>query len=375
MNSFVEFYNRRTRRVSQVVDQTEWELRQSTAPIDRFAPTVNYDTTKLLWLQMKGTITVASVVGPEDELPNSKGFMQLDERFLAELRIGRQHIFGKDEYDLLHDLEMNFNESNAGNPQAQAVVRAAEEYLIGIAQNMPISIDAKHLILQLKVYTSGTCIYTDPLSKKEIELIYPDIVSSLLPSALTGNNVWSNAANANGLENLRVHAEAYRAVHGRKPQVLVAHYTNLEQLALQTTTLNALGATAGTDGTLASSLFIPVNYDPETLMLDRESALYMLIRSRTNVEDVMVFDAQYKEELEDGTFREAPYLPENYYFFASDGMGERARVPFVENNWQPGVFVRTKELDDAPKKERLAGLTAGVPFVPDARKIAARKVA
>ena len=375
MNSLVEFYNRRTRRVSQVVDQTEWELRQSTSPIERFAPTVNYDTTKLLWLQMKGTITVASVVGPEDELPNSKGFMEMNERFLSELRIGRQHVFGKEEYDLLHEMEMYFNESNAGNPQAQAVVRAAEEYLIGIARNMPVSIDAKHLILQLKVYTSGSCTYTDPLSGKRIELTYPGTVSSLLPAPITGNNRWSDAGNANGLENLRVHAEAYRTVHGMKPQALVAHYNNLEQLALQTSTLNALGATAGTDAGLANSLYIPVNYDPETLQLDRESALYRLIRSRTNVEDVLVFDAKYKEELSDGTFQDGSYLPDNYYFFASDGMGERARVPFVENDWQPGVFVRAKELDDAPKKERLAGLTAGVPFVPDARKIAARKVA
>lgn len=372
MDSFVEFYNRNTREVAEAVDQTEYELRENIGPLDALMPVQTYASRELLILKMKGDISVASIISPDQQLPNDQGEFSLNEDVLGNLLIGKQHVFTDKEYEMLEQMRTYLI---SGGPRGQAVVDAVEKYLYGMAADMPVAIDTKHLILMFQVLTTGACDYTDPLTELKVTLTYNDIVSALFPSTLTGNNRWSQPTTANGLANLEDLSEEWRSIHGVKPAWMLAHYTDLRNLANQTTTKNALGAKVGTDNTLASSLYIGTDYNRQTLELE-PGPMLELIRERTGVERVLIVDKKYTETLKDGTKRKSSFLPTNYVVFGDSegGSYERARVPFKENGWQSGIYVRTKELDDAPLRERIAGMTAGVPFVKDGRYLCAQQI-
>jgi len=370
-NSFVDYYSRNTRQLTAAVDQTDRLLRESTAPLDTIFPITNYQTTELLLLKMQGNISVASIIAPDQELPNDNGNFTLTEELLGHTLIGKQHVFTDAEYK---GLERMRTYSVSGGPQGTAIVNAYQQYLLGIAADMPAAINAKHLILLMQILTSGSCAYTDPLTELRVEMTYTDLVTALFPAALTGADRWSQPTTATGLSDLESLGEAWRFVHGSKPSWLMAHYDDLRNLANQDATKAAYGAMAGTDGTLTDSLYIASMYNRNTLEL-APGPLLESIQARTGVQRVLVVDAKYSETLKNGTKRDSYYLPESYVVFGDEmGMYERARVPFKENGWAPGVYVATKKLDDAPLRERIAGMSAGVPFVRDGRYLCAQKI-
>jgi hypothetical protein len=100
-----------------------------------------------------------------------------------------------------------------------------------------------------------------------------------------------------------------------------------------------------------------------------------MIKMRVRCQTVELFDAQYSEEAEDGTVTDKFFLPDNYYLFGRDGYLERALVPTVEKDFQPGVFVHSKVVEESPRQERTVAVANGIPLVVDERYIAARKVA
>ena len=370
-DNFLEFYTRNTRRVSAVVDQTEFELRENMGPIEALSPVQNYDAAELLLLKTTGDITVASLVAPDQELPNDQGQMTLKEEILSRLLIGKQHVFLDKEYEMLEKMRTYMA---SGGANGRAIVQATEKYLLGLAADMPVAIDFKMLILMFQVWTTGACDYTDPLTGHRVKLNYGDIVSALFPNALTGTARWQDAANADGLSNFESIGEAWRGVHGSKPRIVLAHYADLRNLADQDSTKNAFAAMAGTDSTLAGSLYIPCNYNPQTLELESGPLLEM-IRARSGVERVLVCDRKYTETLKDGTKNTDFFLPESTIAFLDPaGMYERARVPFKENKWRPGVYVLSEEVQKLPLRERIAGMTAGMPFVKDGRYLCAQKI-
>lgn len=371
MRGFVDFYSRNTRQVAAAIDQTEFELRENMGPLDALFPVTSYPSTDLLLLKMKGDITVASIVAPDQELPNDPGQFQLTEELISRTLIGKQHVFTDKEYEALNKMQTYLA---TGGSQATAIIQATERYLFGIAAEMPMSINAKHLILLMQVLTTGACDYTDPLTGLRVQMTYNDRVSGLFPAALAGNDRWSQPTTAEGLHDLELLSEVWRGIHGSKPRFMLAHYRDLRKLAAQDYTKEALAATVGTDSTLADALYLGTMYDATSLQL-QPGALLDLIRERTGVERVLVVDRQYTERALNGVVTKREYLPNHTIVFGDEeGSYERARVPFKENNWSPGVFVRTKELDDAPLRERIAGLTAGMPFVRDGRYLCAQVI-
>jgi hypothetical protein len=372
VKGFVDFYSRNTRQVQAAIDQTEYELRENMGPLDALFPVTTYPATELLLLKMQGDITVASIVAPDQELPNDPGSFKLTEEVLGRTLIGKQHVFTDKEYEMLNKMQTYLA---AGGPQANAVITATEQYLYGTAAEMPMAINAKHLILLMEVMSTGACDYTDPLTGLRVQMTYNDRVNALFPAALTDTDRWGQSGTADGLANLELISEAWRSIHGSKPSFMLAHYDDLRALANQESTKEAAAANAtNIDAALANSLYLQSLYDPTSLQLT-PGPLLDLIRQRAGVERVLVVDRKYTERNSAGVESKKFFLPEHTIIFGDpDGMYERARVPFKENNWQPGVFVRTKELSDAPLRERIAGMTAGVPFVRDGRYLCAQVI-
>ena len=383
MNSFEALFSsiRIHNRVDRLVDQTDWELgylndrarragdgglERPSSVIDELFPAMSYLSRQILVNKYKGNMVVASVMGPDDPLPAKRGKSQVTEERLARTFIGCQHVWTHGEYEMLRDLELYSGQG----PENQATAQAIEDHIIGQAGMMPVALDAKHLILLMHAATKGTYTYIDPLTELEVEMTFNDTVSAQLPPA--PGTLWDDIA-ATGLAHLETLAEAYRVTNGTKPPILLIHYTELKDLSEQTATRAQLAAALGTDSTNNANLYVPCNYNPDTYELE-PGFLLDAIRDRTNVQKVCVFDAKYTEESKAGATTDDYFLPEGYIMFGSPMMGERARLPFKENNWNPGVRVMTERVNEMPLQESLKAMIAGVPFIPDGRKICAQPV-
>jgi hypothetical protein len=380
--SFEELFSsaRIQNRVSKLIDQTDWELgylndrairgdggvERPRTIIDEIFPTTSYQSRQLLVNKYKGNMVVASVIGPDDALPAQRGKSLLTEERLTRTFIGCQHVWTHGEYEMLRDLELY---SSAG-PENVATANAIEEHILGVAAQMPVAIDAKHLILLMHAATKGSYTYTDPLTGLDVEMTFNDTVAAHLPVA--PGTLWNNAG-ATGLAQLETLAEAYRATRGVKPRILLMHYAELKDLSEQTATKAQIAAKMGTDSTNNANLYVECNYSPTTYEVE-PGMLLDAIRARVGPVRVFVFDAKFTEENKAGVKTDQYFLPMGYVMFAQPGMGERARLPFKENNWSAGVRTLTEEINRMPLQERMAAMTAGVPFIPDGRDICAQPV-
>ena len=380
--SFEEFFSsvRIRNRVDKLIDQTDWELgylndravrgdggvERPSSIIDEIFPTVAYQSRQLLLNKYKGNMVVASIIGPDDALPTKRGKSEVTEERLARTFIGCQHVWSHGEYEMLRDLEL----FAAAGPENVATANALEDHIIGVAGQMPIALDAKHLILLMHGATKGTYTYTDPLTTLEVVMTFNDTVAAHLPAAPA--TLW-NDVGATGLAHLEGLAEAYRNTRGVKPRILLMHYDELKDLSEQTATKAQIAAKMGTDSTNNANLYVEANYNPNTYEVE-PGMLLDAIRARVGPVRVYVFDAKYTEEDKDGNKTDDYFLPKGYIMFANPGMGERARLPFKERDWNAGVRVLTEEISKMPKQERIAAMTAGVPFIPDGRDICAQPV-
>jgi hypothetical protein len=381
-DTFAEFLSSKTirRRVDQLVWQTDWQLgyMDNYAPrgdgglerpqtvVDEVFPPASYQSIELLLNKYRGNMAVASLVGPDDPLPNIRGRATVTEERLARLYIGGQHVWSHAEYDMLHKLGVYSGQG----PNNQATATALEEHIIGTAAALPTAIDAKHLILMFLMGCHGSLTYTDPLTGVRAGLNLTDTVGAHLPTA--PGTLWDNPA-ATGLTHIENICEAYRSTLGIKPPMVFMHYDELKDLSQQTATRAQIAARMGTDAGLSDDLYIPVSYDPNTYELN-EGMLLDAIRDRAGPIRVIVFDAKYSEEDREGNITERFFLPKGFMMFARPGLGEKARLPFKENAWQPGVSVITEEISKHPLQERISGMTSGVPFFADGRYIAAQRV-
>lgn len=361
-SSIVEFFNRRKRTVDAIVDQTFWRLMEPTGLLDTLFPVVNYPDRMLLLMKFKHSKpTIASIVAEEQELPIGRNRVELTEEYLNNLKIGKQYLFTARDFELMEKLETSLGQSGRG---AQ-LVPMLEEYFFGIAAHLPVSIVEKHSVLTFQVALTGSCTFTDPLTKARFNVTYPGTIPALLPAALTTTARWGQSATADGLGNIETHATAWYEEFGQWPTVLVMRWKNLRELANQRSVKRAFLSRSGNVG--GSDADVDSVYLTDAAVID-------LITERMRGGRVEIFDGMYSEEAANGTVTDKYFLPDDTYFFPEPGNLERAIVPCVENNMNPGLYVAARVLNDAPRQERIAGVANGLPFLKDSRKIAARKV-
>lgn len=360
--SIVEFFNRRKRTVDAIVDQTFWRLQTPTGILDTLFPIVSYPDRLLMLMKFKHSKpTIANIVAEEQELPIGRNRVELSEEYLNNLKIGKQYLFTARDYELMDKLESY----TANTGRGASLVPMLEEYFFGLAGHMPNTIVEKHTVLTMKVALTGACVFTDPLTKAKVSLTYPGTIASLLPAALTTTARWSQPLTAVGLDNIETHGTAFYDEFGYFPRIMVMRWKNLRELAAQRSVKRAYLSKAGNVG--------GSDADVDSVYLT-DAAVVDLISERLRGGRIELLDAMYSEEAANGTVTDKYFLDDDIYFFAEPGNLERAIVPCVENNMNPGIYVAARVLDDAPRRERIAGVANGLPFLKDSRKIAARKV-
>lgn len=372
MGRFVDWLQTRKPQIRKLIDLTFNRLRQRSGLLDSYFPLQNYDDFKLLWLRMLDEPAIASVVGINGEIPTTRRG-KISEVELDTFKLAISHLWLEDDFKLMHELETRLAAGDARFRQTIA------NLIFGSVQDLPPRIVDLSNLLTWQVLTTGGCNYTDPRTDVIAKLEY-DVVPAHFPAALTGTAVWSDAANANGLQNLVSHAEAVYATLGYFPDATAMSRKALNWLLAQQSTKNAaVSRQMGNPG--ASSDYVVSREMVGQLFLDRE------------IPPLVVYDEQYTEESAAGVKTRKRFLPEDTYSFltrvgssgnnltegetaenAAMSMGERAWGPVVSNDMRPGIYTFEEELSKEPPKDRAVGVGTFVPAVWDSRTLAARKI-
>lgn len=362
-SSLLAFFNRtHYQEISVIVDQTFFRLMEPTTAIDNYFPITNYLSRKLLLMQFKANKPViASIIAEEQEIPRMRSRAEITEQLMTNLKLGKQYVFKDKDYELMKEMELYMA---ARGPLASQLVDKMKEALFGTIADLTPSIVERMMQMVFQVATTGACQFTDPLTGARVDLSYPTSPTLMLP-ALTGAARWSQPTTADPLRNLEDHAEAYYQLFGMFPEALILRRNTLRQVANANATKIAMLRRMGADSTTPDVTGVYLG-DPQTIDL---------IIERTKVTEVVIFDSQYSEEAADGSVTDKYFLPDDTYTFAARNNIEGAMVPTVEKDFAPGLYVAGRQINDAPRIERVAAVGNGLPFVRDSRKLAARKVA
>lgn len=362
MPSFVEFFNRKRRAITRIVDETFFRLLEPTAPIERLYPRTNYVERELLLLKFKGhRPTVASVVAEEQEIPSSRPQLGMNEEDLSNCKVGKRLTWKAKDFEMLRKMQMLFQ----GTGQSQQAAAAIQKHYFGQIADLVPAVNDKGLMLTLMVAATGKCDFIDPLTEARFLLEY-DVPASLLPAPLTGNARWSQGTQAAcvPLDNFEALARAHYDINGSWAPNVTMHWHNLRQVADANSTKIAKLRKSGADTT---------NPDVTGLYINDDEAMDM-IKERTRATEVIIFDAQLSEEQKNGTIVDKYFLPDDYVVLSTPGTVEQAFVPTVERDFQSGLYTNTKQVNDAPRVESSVAVGNFIPAVFDRRKICARKV-
>lgn len=368
MVSVVDLYKKYRDDIYAVVDLSLQNYTEGQTAYDKIIPLRNFQTLQDALLMFKTSLPVmASIVAPEQELPQSRRQEELSLRTIERLKIGRQIIYGARELEDLAERRRYDILIPGRNSLPRTVLDNAAE--------ITESIVLKHTFLTTKAISQATVTYVDELTTKVWALAYPDTLPELLPAALTGTARWSQAATATGLADLRAHAEAfYNVPYFRKfPDNLLIHRKQIRELAAQISTKRIFIQRGG------GSLTGVVDADLATLFLEDQQVIDLIKAVSQITGDVIIFDAVAGAPQLDGTVIQQQLLPDDTYTFVENGNVIRAVVPTIEKATPqgvpvPGIYVAAKVIDDAPRVERIAGVANGFPLIIDSRKLAARKV-
>jgi hypothetical protein len=361
--SIANYLNRNTRTIAQIVDQTFKRLLEPISPLDSVMPIANYMDRMLLLIKYKAhRPTIAQVVAEEQEIPPTRPRATLDEQTVGNLKLGKKIVWKARDYELLERLSVLASQSGPRGAQMEIEI---QRVFFGLVADLVPAITESLTVRALEIATTGSSIFTDPLTGARVNISYtvdPNLVKTAQPAAARR---WT-AATATPLTDLQTHSEAYYANLVEWPQKIFMHFNNLRHVA---NTDEAKIAYLRMQGTALATPDTTGIYLKDEQVID-------LIKTRARCQEVVLFDAQYSEEVEAGGDPvDRPFLTDNFYFFAKDGYMERAFVPTVEKNFMPGIFQHTKVVEEAPRQERSVAVANCVPFCADERYIAAARVA
>ncbi|MGL5076110.1 MAG: hypothetical protein ACRDBG_09770 [Waterburya sp.] len=365
MASVLDFYSGQREKITKIVDTTlEGLLGDQDNVFSTIAPVQNYaDAIMLIVKFSRSRPTIASLVGDEQELPTGRARIQITEEMLSEARIGKQHVFTNNDFKAMKRLEQALQ----NNLSTQA--RELRNLFFGIAGDLAPSIVEKVTVLLMEVLTKGSCNFIDPITEVRFNLSYPDVLTSGINQLMfTANpaapDAWNVPTTGNAFRDIDNHAQAYGRVFGDGvPIKMYIRKSAMLDIRAQAATRQFIASKRGYGATAA---------DLANIWIENEEIIEEIER-RLNGGKVTFLESMYSSEDAQGSISDNFFLADNTYFFAEDKIGERAFVPTPEKDFAQGIYVNAKQLDDAPRKERIAGVGSAIPAIWDARKLAARK--
>lgn len=350
-----EWIMRRGTAIQKLVDVSSPNLTEEDAFLKEYLPITTYPDFRILWMKFKKLPAIASVVGFEGEIPNTKGFVSVREAEISMFKLGIAHTYTENDLIMKHELERSGD---------QNLIKAFRDAIFGTIEGLKPRIIGLADLLMWQVLVTGGCNYLDPRTHITARLQYP-IEPSLFPGELVGATRWGQLNTADGFQNLRLHLLAFYNIHNRYPDAVLIPkklHTNLKNQV--STRQHAIALTTS-------------QRTVEDFIVNQET--FDSLREEWEIPPFVIYDRTVVVESAEGLFTETRLLPDDTYVFATKAkgmntMGERAFGPVPSNDFKPGIYTFPEEISKEPPIDRSVGTATEVSAVWDAKLLGAWKV-
>ena len=382
MPSIIELINNQPGVVQRAVDlqlstvSSTGEVYRDGYPdpaLNRFFPFVQYADPILALLKLRAyTPTVGYVVATDGDIPQDSERLSITQETFGNFKLAKSRLITEEDFIVARQAEQL---AMSGNGQAAEAIR---NMFLAIPAGLTQSVINLHTVLTLQVACTGACNYADPISGITANLSYVNqIPSGNLASALTGSAVWSAWSTANGVNDIVNHMNDYYASLKKFPPFIVMSRATANNLRNQNSTKAIVARNLGLITELgASDASAVATLPPPSLDAVSDAINQRIIAGggQIGTTQIIVSDGFYYQRGVTGGTQTLPYIPANYYFFATDNFIERAIVPTASNNFAGGLVTTTTVVSKEPPQERVTVAGRGFPLAPDPRFIGARKV-
>jgi hypothetical protein len=323
---------------------------------DEYAIMRMSDDFDVLEYLIERNMAIASIIATGQSIPQTRAGRIIKLEGSEFGKIGISHVWG--EKDQIRMMKLR---------QSNNIPREFLDLLLGTVESLQPRVVKTANVLWWQVITSGLCDFTDPRSGDRFRLEYTGREATLFPAPLTGNGagtaVWTDYTNANGVDNLQKHARAFYDVNGYYPDETAISQDLLDHLLRQQSTRN-----------YALSLGI-INNIPGAVTAMVSEGIVNKIFGELKIPKLRVTDAQYEIEIAPGQNVRGRYLPTDTYAFLTKGMSERLFGPTIEAKGKSGIYVATVPAREGETTEKSFAVAQMIPYVPQPKMLAARKVA
>jgi hypothetical protein len=179
----LEYLNRQdiANSIRVLVDQTNVLLMDTEAipVLDRvIAPKFYADTNLLLNRIKTHRPTVGTLVSKDAEIPPSKPRMTLTEDILKDSRIGKKYQYGSEALALIRKL------NNMSGNNAVAFADVVKKHFFGEISGLVPAIQDKARLLSTQIALTGSCNFSDPISKVQFSVSYTTVASHMATKPL-----------------------------------------------------------------------------------------------------------------------------------------------------------------------------------------------
>ncbi|NJN11674.1 MAG: hypothetical protein HC836_38135 [Richelia sp. RM2_1_2] len=342
-------------RLKQEGKQPDSKLLGQYQLFDEYFPITLSDDFRMLEYLLERNMAIASVIANGQEIPQTQaGRLVKVEGKMGKLAIS--HVFEEDDEIRMHELR-----------NMQSLPQAFVDMLFGSVDGLQPRIVKLANVLTAMIFYQGFVDFTDPRTGTGMRLrynTYPELMLPPLSGNTPGSAVWTDYTNANGILNLRDHARAFYNLNGYYPDEVLMSQELCDDLTAQQSTRDQ-----------ALALGIISNIPGNTLPAVVDEEILGKVASRLKIPRVRVYDAQYEVEVAPGQNVRGRYFPSHTYTFLTKGMGKRLMGPTIENNGKPGIFIKSEEdIKSSPPQSRSYAVARMIPFAPQPKQIASRKV-
>lgn len=376
MVSISGFLNERfiAKQIDALVDETESRLLTRKHLIDKYFPTRTFETRNFMGLLTRKVVPAAMIVGYGAEIPvQSFGSAEKMAAQLCKLAASRM-------YDEIQQWEMQeayklggymYNkiqtihrpdggtERGANNDLALALFGDIKDLLDGIVDRM----DA----MKWQVVQTGAVDVKDNKTGAIVTLDFKkeDATYNHFPVPLiaTGNTVtpnlnkWSDATNAQGLQNLADLVDLYDDTNGFIPDEIVMHRKLWRKFLDQKSTRDAARAMTVTEIGLVSD------------------DLGQKLLEKRDLPKVSLFGEKYQEQLPNGDIVDTNFLNTNRIVFLKQDMGISAIGPTIESSTnvigsgkdvpepKSGIYLTTYQETKMPVRDVSTAVATFLPIV------------
>lgn len=341
--------------------------------LNRFFPFVSYSDPILALLKLRSfSPTVGYVVATDGDIPQDTERLTITQETFGNFKLAKSRLITEEDFNVARQAEQL---AMSGNGQAAESIR---NMFLAVPAMLTQGVINLHTVMSLQVACTGVCNYVDTISGVTANLSYLNqIPSGNIATALTGTSVWSNWTNANGINDIVSHLNAYYDNLKKFPPFIVMSRATANNLRNQNSTKvivardNGVLTEVGTPDANAGGQLPPPSLESVANTINKR---LLAGGGQNGTTQIIVSDAFYYQRGVTGGTLTLPYIPANYYFFATDNYIERAIVPTASNNFAGGLVTTTEVVSKEPPQEKITVAGRGFPLVPDPRFIGARKV-